>query len=60
MDAYKAGFIDFMIESNVLTFGDFTLKSGRRSPYLSTPESTAQAHSSTASANTTPTALRPT
>ncbi len=34
MDAYKAGFIDFMIESNVLTFGDFTLKSGRRSPYF--------------------------
>lgn len=32
MEAYKSEFIDFMIESDVLKFGDFTLKSGRKSP----------------------------
>ena len=31
---YKARFIDFMIESEVLTFGDFTTKSGRKTPYF--------------------------
>ncbi len=31
---YKEGFIKFMVESGVLTFGDFTLKSGRRAPYF--------------------------
>ena len=34
MDSYKKEFIDFMIESDVLKFGDFTLKSGRRSPFF--------------------------
>ena len=29
MEAYKQEFIDFMIESDVLKFGEFTLKSGR-------------------------------
>ena len=29
MEAYKKEFIEFMVESNVLKFGDFTLKSGR-------------------------------
>ena len=32
--SYKNEFIDFMIESNVLKFGDFTLKSGRKSPFF--------------------------
>ncbi len=32
MEAYKQEFIEFMVESNVLKFGDFTLKSGRKSP----------------------------
>lgn len=32
MEAYKQEFIDFMLESKVLKFGDFTLKSGRKSP----------------------------
>ncbi|MDE7209812.1 MAG: orotate phosphoribosyltransferase, partial [Lachnospiraceae bacterium] len=27
-------FIDFMVEANVLKFGDFTLKSGRKSPFF--------------------------
>lgn len=27
-------FISFLIETNVLTFGDFTLKSGKKSPYF--------------------------
>jgi len=30
----KAEFIDFMIEAGVLTFGDFTTKSGRKTPYF--------------------------
>ncbi len=31
---YKEDFIKFMSESGVLTFGDFTLKSGRKAPYF--------------------------
>ena len=34
MDAYKEEFIRFMVESDVLKFGDFTLKSGRKSPFF--------------------------
>ena len=34
MEAYKKEFIDFMVESDVLKFGEFTLKSGRKSPFL--------------------------
>lgn len=34
MDAYKKEFIDFMVKSKVLKFGDFTLKSGRKSPFF--------------------------
>ena len=30
----QAAFIDFMCESGVLTFGDFTTKSGRKTPYF--------------------------
>ena len=30
----KARFIEFMLESDVLRFGDFTTKSGRKSPYF--------------------------
>ena len=31
---YKQEFIKFMVECGVLTFGDFTLKSGRKAPYF--------------------------
>lgn len=31
---YKESFIKFMADSGVLTFGDYTLKSGRKSPYF--------------------------
>ncbi len=31
---YKEEFIKFMADSGVLTFGDFTLKSGRKAPYF--------------------------
>ncbi len=31
---YKQDFIKFMVDSGVLTFGEFTLKSGRLSPYF--------------------------
>lgn len=34
MEQYKQEFIDFMVEANVLKFGDFTLKSGRKSPFF--------------------------
>lgn len=32
--SYKNDFIRFMADSGVLTFGDFTLKSGRKAPYF--------------------------
>lgn len=32
--SYKTEFIDFMVRSGVLTFGDFTTKSGRKTPYF--------------------------
>ena len=32
--SYKEAFITFMVRSGVLTFGDFTTKSGRRTPYF--------------------------
>lgn len=34
MEQYKEEFIEFMVEANVLKFGDFTLKSGRKSPFF--------------------------
>jgi len=34
LETYKQEFIDFMVESDVLKFGDFTLKSGRKSPFF--------------------------
>ena len=34
MGAYKQEFIEFMVESQVLKFGEFTLKSGRKSPFF--------------------------
>ena len=34
MESYKQEFIEFMVESKVLKFGDFTLKSGRKSPFF--------------------------
>ncbi|HIT05095.1 MAG TPA: orotate phosphoribosyltransferase [Candidatus Scybalocola faecipullorum] len=34
MEQYKKEFIEFMVDSEVLKFGDFTLKSGRKSPFF--------------------------
>lgn len=34
MQEYKKQFIEFMVESNVLTFGDFVTKSGRKTPFF--------------------------
>lgn len=31
---YREEFITFMVRSGVLTFGDFTTKSGRKTPYF--------------------------
>ncbi|VEH65870.1 orotate phosphoribosyltransferase [Rodentibacter pneumotropicus] len=35
MEQYKRDFIEFALSRNVLKFGEFTLKSGRKSPYFS-------------------------
>jgi orotate phosphoribosyltransferase len=34
MDGYKKEFIEFMVRSRVLTFGDFVTKSGRKTPFF--------------------------
>ena len=34
MEEYKKEFIEFMVDAHVLKFGEFTLKSGRKSPYF--------------------------
>lgn len=34
MERYKEEFIEFMVESNVLRFGDFVTKSGRNTPFF--------------------------
>ena len=34
MEQYKQEFIEFMVDSEVLKFGEFTLKSGRKSPFF--------------------------
>ncbi len=34
MHDYQRRFVDFMLEAGVLTFGDFTTKSGRKTPYF--------------------------
>ena len=35
MEQYKREFIEFMVESDVLKFGEFTLKSGRSEEHTS-------------------------
>ena len=34
MEQYKSEFIEFMVDCQVLKFGEFTLKSGRKSPFF--------------------------
>ena len=34
MEQYKKEFIEFMIDCNVLKFGDFITKSGRKTPFF--------------------------
>ena len=34
MEQYKKEFIDFMVECQVLRFGDFVTKSGRKTPFF--------------------------
>lgn len=34
MEAYKSDFIEFMVDCNVLKFGDFVTKSGRKTPFF--------------------------
>ena len=58
MEAYKKEFIEFMVDCNVLKFGDFVTKSGRKTPFFVNTGSTrafiARARSSEGSAPTTP------
>lgn len=46
MEQYKKEFIEFMIDCNVLKFGDFVTKSGRKTPFLSIQAFTEQVPSS--------------
>ncbi len=34
MEGYKQEFIEFMVRSQVLRFGDFVTKSGRQTPFF--------------------------
>ena len=34
MERYKEEFIEFMVDSDVLKFGDFVTKSGRKTPFF--------------------------
>jgi len=34
LETYKQNFIEFMVDANVLTFGNFTTKSGRKTPFF--------------------------
>ena len=34
MEKYKEEFIEFMVRCGVLTFGDFTTRSGRKTPFF--------------------------
>ena len=34
MERYKQEFIEFMVDSQVLKFGDFVTKSGRKTPFF--------------------------
>lgn len=34
MQKYKEEFIEFMVKSNVLRFGEFVTKSGRQTPFF--------------------------
>ena len=34
MEQYKQEFIEFMVDCEVLRFGDFTTKSGRKTPFF--------------------------
>ena len=34
MEQYKKEFIEFMVDCNVLKFGDFVTKSGRKTPFF--------------------------
>ena len=45
MENYKKEFIDFMIECEVLKFGDFVTKSGRKTPFFVIQGFTEQVHS---------------
>ena len=54
MEAYKQEFIKFMVESDVLKFGSFTLKSGRQSPFFMNAGAYVTAISSRSWASITP------
>ena len=45
MESYKQEFIEFTVASDVLKFGEFTLKSGRKSPFFMNAGAYPQEHS---------------
>ena len=42
MKPYQRQFIEFALSKQVLKFGEFTLKSGRKSPYFARPTKESQ------------------
>ena len=52
MDAYKKEFIEFMVDCQVLKFGDFVTKSGRKTPFFVNTGFYRTAHSLESSAAT--------
>ena len=57
---YREEFITFMVRSGVLTFGDFTTKSGRKTPYFVNTGNYKTALRPPSWATTTPPAFRST
>ena len=58
MEAYKQEFIEFMVDCQVLKFGDFVTKSGRNTPFFVNTGFIEQEHSFASWGNTMPEPLQ--